>query len=366
MLGQGFEASGSFVAERKATGEIVGVVCAGVRALTLYLKPCRGAVIFGLRVLPECRRQGVGAALLAKAEEAARGWGAHFSWLSVGRENALARKIFEQAGYTLASCRQALVQDGLVFKSPNKSPCEMLTGEDAREIMQSEFGDEDLFSTDGFKSLLGSPSFMCTVVCRNSSDDSVAVVSLWDTSKLKSLWVRRFVVPISWLRLLWSPPALVLVLAFVVASAIGCVGEYRAGRPVSSLLMLGALGVACCMLVVWRLGGSLRNLITSRGMQLKKLVLFAPFSEGPSGKQLLRQAVQAADAHGGALGFMSRIVILDARDENLGTFDQAGVDLVCLQKRLDGKGNTNGDDPKVKRARPPFWSIGTFYDPRDS
>jgi ribosomal protein S18 acetylase RimI-like enzyme len=72
---------------------------AGFFSLTLDEGP--RAKLNKLYVLPELQGQGLGRALLARAEELAAARGAREMWLQVNKRNERARATYERAGYTI-------------------------------------------------------------------------------------------------------------------------------------------------------------------------------------------------------------------------------------------------------------------------
>jgi len=57
------------------------------------------AYIQTIEVAPEQRRRGIGAELLRRAEDSARGAGAHLIWLHVHEDNASAQRLYDTQGY---------------------------------------------------------------------------------------------------------------------------------------------------------------------------------------------------------------------------------------------------------------------------
>jgi ribosomal-protein-alanine N-acetyltransferase len=79
------------------------------------------AEILALAVIPQARRQGRAAALLAAAEARAAAGGARAMYLEVADDNGAARALYARAGYSLAGQRRAYYRDGgdaLVLRKP--------------------------------------------------------------------------------------------------------------------------------------------------------------------------------------------------------------------------------------------------------
>ncbi len=57
----------TLVAERR--GELLGVACGAITEVTVAGSPCRAGYIFNVRVRPDCKRSGLGDALMAELEE---------------------------------------------------------------------------------------------------------------------------------------------------------------------------------------------------------------------------------------------------------------------------------------------------------
>lgn len=86
----------------------------GLRALfylSLLDQPCRRneAYISDVAVAAPMRRQGIGTALLLKAEEVARGWGKHAVVLDVSARNEPAIRLYRHLGYRQERRRTALL-----------------------------------------------------------------------------------------------------------------------------------------------------------------------------------------------------------------------------------------------------------------
>jgi ribosomal-protein-alanine N-acetyltransferase len=79
------------------------------------------AEILALAVIPQARRQGRGAALLAAAEARAAAGGARTMYLEVADRNGGARALYARAGYVPAGRRRGYYRDGgdaLVLRKP--------------------------------------------------------------------------------------------------------------------------------------------------------------------------------------------------------------------------------------------------------
>jgi ribosomal-protein-alanine N-acetyltransferase len=79
------------------------------------------AEILALAVIPQARRQGRGAALLAAAEQRAAAGGARVMYLEVAEHNGAARALYARAGYVPAGRRRGYYRDGsdaLVMQKP--------------------------------------------------------------------------------------------------------------------------------------------------------------------------------------------------------------------------------------------------------
>jgi GNAT superfamily N-acetyltransferase len=86
-------------------GKVAGV--AAVNATPHLARPGSFARLVGLAVSSRHRRLGVGRALVAAAEELARGWGCHRLELTSTRTRAEAPAFYEALGYVDLSERQA-------------------------------------------------------------------------------------------------------------------------------------------------------------------------------------------------------------------------------------------------------------------
>ena len=101
LLPDGLQTPGMllFVAELQ-TGEAVGHVWLG---LERRVSPPGTAWLYGIEVVPHARNHGYGRALLAAAEDSARSHGATAMGLNVFAANAVARHIYESAGYLVTA-----------------------------------------------------------------------------------------------------------------------------------------------------------------------------------------------------------------------------------------------------------------------
>jgi ribosomal-protein-alanine N-acetyltransferase len=100
------------VEERRPLGFILDLVIAAE------------AEILTLAVSPDCRRQGVGRALLADLFERAWRRGAHAIGLEVAADNAAARQLYESCGFSPTGRRRGYYRrrgigvDALLFRRP--------------------------------------------------------------------------------------------------------------------------------------------------------------------------------------------------------------------------------------------------------
>ncbi|MHA1527919.1 MAG: GNAT family N-acetyltransferase [Alphaproteobacteria bacterium] len=100
----------------------------GARALAgfvLYRAVAGEAEVLTLSVLPEARRRGIGAGLLAACEDGARAAGAARLFLEVAAGNIAARALYDRAGYRECGRRKgyyqrpdATLDDAVVMDKP--------------------------------------------------------------------------------------------------------------------------------------------------------------------------------------------------------------------------------------------------------
>jgi [ribosomal protein S18]-alanine N-acetyltransferase len=100
----------------------VGRLCGAL--VLLFRSGSKRARIYSLAVDPAVRGQGIAAALLVAAEEAARGRGCKQLTLEVRLDNVVARRLYEKAGFSQSGIRLAYYEDGaeaLSFRKELKS-----------------------------------------------------------------------------------------------------------------------------------------------------------------------------------------------------------------------------------------------------
>jgi len=100
-----YQISHIFVAEEVKTGHIAGVVCVGLKDVTLYGVKMRIGWLFDLRVDEDFQRKGIGARLNTMAETASAKDGAAIMFLSVNGDNTKAKAMYKKIGYVHASKR---------------------------------------------------------------------------------------------------------------------------------------------------------------------------------------------------------------------------------------------------------------------
>lgn len=81
-------------------------------ALVFYRKGSARARLYSIATAPAARGRGIGTALLAAAEQAARGHGCHALRLEVRVDNATAMALYERAGYRRIGRYAGYYEDG--------------------------------------------------------------------------------------------------------------------------------------------------------------------------------------------------------------------------------------------------------------
>jgi len=365
-----------FVVEDTASSLIVGVVSVTVKSVRIGGALLRAGHVFGLCVDAAWQARSLGMALLREAELAAEGLGAEVLCVNVPVGNSRIERFFARAHYMSVS-RRAVFQKFLFDATSARPPPEAgvedsaLSALEAADTLRRAFSEEDMWSAEGCSELLTSPGsgFVGTIISRHTDDASVGGVSIWDPTKLRPVYIQRFLIPVSWLEFLFSPAALAVALSTWFAALCSVSTMWRVGRRQEcAVLVIGLLAATAFMAMIWHPGRFLRRILTDTGLLMTPARLFAPFARGPSGEKMLARAVLAAETHAASLGFMAIVASLDERDPSAAVFqkrrDVAGwggrsFHSNTLQKRVQKRGAKKPD-------RPDMLSPGSFFDPRDS
>eukprot|EP01065_Artemidia_motanka_P039896 TRINITY_DN4922_c0_g1_i1.p1 TRINITY_DN4922_c0_g1~~TRINITY_DN4922_c0_g1_i1.p1 ORF type:complete len:430 (+),score=111.73 TRINITY_DN4922_c0_g1_i1:60-1292(+) len=345
------------VAERTSNKQVVGVVCAAIKTVSLHGKPVKMAMIFDLRVDDRFQGNGIGKLLSEDVESECIARGAEAVYLSVNKHNTKARSLYKTRGFSDASERAPCIKilvNSVKERPDDFSPSVPVTKDEAMKAAEESLGCTDMALKD-MRALYDSEWYEGTVRVDSADRRSTASVSLWNGSGLSGIALERVLYPVSW----WSHPLSTLFWSIVVTAAAVWYGHglYSAVRSAAfwRIGVFGVLGVAIGAASYFVLPVALhvrRVLKASRPMKLR-MRLFAFHHSGPEGAECMKEAVGRAYNIARDKGFAMTVTNIDNKHPLKSCFANATFGTLFLQKSLSAGQPTT-----------PF-SSDNFFDPRD-